>query len=67
MADFVKKWPQPIRNGNHVLKVWQQVHPEGRKNRGLLSLMHPHQWHLSEDQHGKFMTYLANYPVLQAL
>lgn len=27
----------------HFLKAWQQHHPEGRKNRGLLSLMRRHQ------------------------
>jgi transposase len=51
----------------HFLKVWQQVHPEGRKNRGLLSLMRRHQWHLREEQHGNLMTYLSDFPVLQAL
>lgn len=51
----------------HSLKVWQQHHPEGRKNRGLLNLMRRHQWHLSDEQDAKLMTYLAEYPVLQAL
>jgi len=51
----------------HFLKVWQQVHPEGRKNRGLLSLMRRHQWHLSDEQQENLMTYLSEYPVLQAL
>jgi len=51
----------------HFLKAWQEHHPEGRKNRGLLSLMRRHQWHLSDDQYANLMTYLADYPVLQAL
>ena len=51
----------------HFLKVWQQYHPEGRKNRGLLSLMRRHQWHLNDEQYTNLMTYLADYPVLQAL
>ena len=51
----------------HFLKVWQQYHPEGRKNRGLLSLMRRHQWHLSDKQHANLMSYLADYPVLEAL
>ena len=51
----------------HFLKVWQQVHPAGRKNRGLLSLMRRHQWHLNDEQHANLMTYLADYPALQAL
>ena len=51
----------------HFLKVWQQYHPEGRKNRGLLSLMRRHQWNLSDEQHANLMSYLADYPVLEAL
>jgi len=51
----------------HFLKVWQQHDPEGRKNRGLISLMRRHQWHLSDEQDANLMTYLADYPVLQAL
>jgi transposase len=51
----------------HFLKVWQQHDPEGRKNRGLLSLMRRHQWRLRDEQHANLMEYLAEYPVLQAL
>lgn len=51
----------------HFLKVWQQYRPEGRKNRGLLSLMRRHQWRLSDEQHANLMGYLAEYPALQAL
>jgi transposase len=51
----------------HFLKVWQQHDPEGRKNRGLLSLMRRHQWNLRDEQHANLMNYLADYPVLQAL
>jgi hypothetical protein len=47
--------------------VWQQYHPEGRKNRGLLSLMRRHHWRLKDDQHANLMTYLPDFPVLQAL
>jgi transposase len=49
------------------LKVWQQHDPEGRKNRGLISLMRRHQWNLNDEQHANLMTYLAGYPVLQQL
>ncbi|MCR9105500.1 MAG: transposase [Gammaproteobacteria bacterium] len=52
---------------HHFLKVWQRHDPEGRKNRGLLSLMRRHDWHLKPPQHANLMTYLADYPVLQAL
>ncbi len=51
----------------HFLKAWQQHHPEGRKNRGLLSLMRRHEWHLKDEQHANLMAYLADYPVLRAL
>jgi len=51
----------------HFLKVWQQHDAEGRKNRGLISLMRRHQWNLSDEQHANLMNYLAAYPVLQAL
>ena len=51
----------------HFMKVWQQHDPEGRKNRGLISLMRRHQWRLRDEQHRNLMNYLADYPVLQAL
>ena len=51
----------------HFMKVWQQHDPEGRKNRGLISLMRRHQWRLSDKQHKNLMVYLADYPVLLAL
>lgn len=51
----------------HFLKLWQQHDSQGRKNRGLLSLMRRHQWHLNDQQHANLMAYLANFPVLQAL
>ncbi len=51
----------------HFLKFWQQHDPEGRKNRGLISLMRRHKWNLSDEQHAKLMNYLAAYPVLHAL
>ncbi len=41
--------------------------PDGRKNRGLLSLMRRHQWKLDPDQHLALQSYLAQWPVLQAL
>ena len=51
----------------HFLKVWQQHDPEGRKSRGLISLMRRHQWNLNDEQHANLMHYLAGYPVLQQL
>jgi transposase len=52
---------------HHFLKVWREHDPEGGKSRGLLSLMRRHPWNLSDEQHGKLMRYLSQYPVLQAL
>ena len=51
----------------HFLKVWQLHDPEGRKNRGLLSLMRRHQWRLSVDQRANLRRYLRQYPVLKAM
>ena len=52
---------------HHFLKAWQQHDPDGRKNRGLLSLMRRHEWRLSEVQRQKLSTYLDEHPVLKAL
>ncbi|WP_081649792.1 transposase [Fodinicurvata sediminis] len=41
----------------HFLKLWQQQDPEGRKNRGLLSLMRRHQWTLKADQQQRLAQY----------
>jgi hypothetical protein len=51
----------------HFLKLWQQYDPEGRKSRGLLSLMRRHHWKLSAVQKENLHEYLAQEPVLQAL
>ena len=49
------------------LKAWQDHDPEGRKNRGLLSLMRRHQWRLSQEQRDNLGHYLGTFPVLKAL
>src|SRR5690606_38692841 len=51
----------------HFLKLWQQPEPEGRTNRGLLSLMRRHHWKLSAVQKERLHQYLAQSPTLQAL
>ena len=51
----------------HFLKAWQQHDPEGRRNRGLLSLMRRHAWHLADEQRENLERYLSNYPVLAAM
>jgi transposase len=50
----------------HFLQLWQQQDPQGRKNRGLLSLMRRHHWNLSAQQKTKLLDYLAQHPVLDA-
>ena len=49
---------------HHFLRVWQQIDPRGRKNRGLLSLMRRHEHNLSEKQKMRLDAYLeANQPM----
>lgn len=52
---------------HHFLKAWQQHDPEGRKNRGLLSLMRRHEWRLSAEQRRNLNDYLSEFPVLDAM
>jgi len=53
---------------HHFLKSWQQFDPNGRKNRGLLSLMRRHEWNLREDQKQNLDRYLyQEYPVMGAI
>lgn len=52
---------------HHFLKLWQQHDPEGRRHRGLLSLMRRHGWNLSHEQRQRLAQYLEPYPVLKAL
>ena len=51
----------------HFLKVWQQHDPEGRRNRGLLSLMRRHEWRLSSEQRDNLGLYLDDFPVLKVM
>src|SRR5690606_18308768 len=51
----------------HFLKLWQSQDPQGRKNRGLLSLMRRHRWNLSAEQQARLDDYLEAFPVLKAL
>ena len=52
---------------HHFLKVWKAHDAEGRKNRGLTSLMRRHQWKLSPEQQVNLMNYLEGFPVLKAV
>ena len=49
---------------HHFLKVWQAFDPEGRKNRGLLSLMRRHENKLKDIQRLKLMQYFEKFPAL---
>ena len=51
----------------HFMKVWQQQDPDGRKNRGLISLMRRHRWKLSHEQSCKLGQYLSQFPALKAI
>ncbi len=51
----------------HFLKTWQLIDPEGRKNRGLLSLMRRHEEKLKPDQRLKLLAYFQKYPALQVI
>ena len=51
----------------HFLNAWKDVHPEGRRNRGLLSLMRRHAWRLKPEQRENLQRYLSDYPGLAAL
>lgn len=52
---------------HHFMNVWKKLDPEGKYNRGLLSLMRRHAWKLSEDQKTKLSDYLDSVPGLSAL
>jgi len=51
----------------HFLNAWKDVDPEGRRDRGLISLMRRHEWHLPPDKHVNLQRYLAEHPGLHAL
>lgn len=52
---------------HHFLASWTKQDPIGRKNRGLLSLVRRHTWHLKPEQVPKLNAYLPSFPVLKAL
>ena len=52
---------------HHFLKLWQQIDPDGRKNRGLLSLMRRHQHNLSPQQKIKLDVYFIHHPELKPI
>ena len=52
---------------HHFLKVWTDIDPVGRKNRGLLSLMRRHEWRLARSQLDNLYKYLESFPGLKAI
>lgn len=52
---------------HHFLNFWKLHDEDGRKNRGLISLMRRHEWHLRDEQRANLMNYLGRYPALKAL
>src|SRR3546814_14489350 len=52
---------------HHLLKLWKEHDPDGRVNRGLISLMRRHAWHLKPAQEYRLTQYLEAFPVLHAL
>lgn len=52
---------------HHFLKVWGMLDPEGRKNRGLLSLLRRHEKNLKEEQIPKIEKYFTEVPGLEPL
>jgi len=49
------------------LKAWGLLDPDGRKNRGLLSLMRRHEHNLSPEQKRSLAGYLSRLPVLKEI
>lgn len=51
----------------HFLKVWAMLDPEGRKNRGLLSLMRRHECNLKPEQVPRLQSYFDQIAGLEPL
>jgi len=52
---------------HHFLNLWKTLDPEGRKNRGLLSLMRRHEWNLETKQKENLLKYFEKHPALQSI
>ena len=54
-----------VRLMNHeLLNLWKKLDPDGRKNRGLLSLVRRHIFHLTAEQRLKLASYFSQVPAL---
>lgn len=52
---------------HHFMKVWGMLDPEGRKNRGLISLIRRHEYNLDPEQLLKLQSYFERIPGLEPL
>ena len=53
---------------HHFVKTWALLHEEGRRDRGLVSLMRRHEWNLrDEEQRARLRAYLRSHPGLEAI
>jgi len=52
---------------HHFLKVWADIDPAGRKNRGLLSLMRRHRHNLKPEQYENLCRYLDEHQELKII
>ena len=53
---------------HHFEKAWTMLDEQGRRNRGLVSLMRRHEWHLKDsEQRGRLRSYLSSVPGLEAV
>jgi transposase len=52
---------------HHFLACWREIHPEGAKNRGLMSLMRRHRHNLKPEQRLRLLAYLAERPALNVI
>lgn len=52
---------------HHFMNVWKKLDPDGKYNRGLLSLMRRHEWKLKSDQRLRLNSYLNSIPGLRPL
>lgn len=52
---------------HHFLKLWSELDPKGRKNRGLLSLMRQHRDRMKPESRRKLERYLKEVPGLKAI
>jgi transposase len=49
------------------LRIWRSLDPEGKNNRGLLSLVRRHEWNLDPEQSIKLKNYFDQVPGLEPL